>query len=99
MTQKLYIYVFVLKFSLYWTQAYAKLTSALTLLGRGPNILDQLLMHFTLTIHNLSLVTVAKHGQHGEPGKKQYADLCQAVNEDRSVSICRKTPSIWVLII
>ncbi|XP_022664599.1 syndetin-like isoform X2 [Varroa jacobsoni] len=67
----------------YNEEAYAKLTSALTLLGRGPNILDQLLMHFTLTIHNLSLVTVAKHGQHGEPGKKQYADLCQAVNEDR----------------
>ncbi|OQR71010.1 coiled-coil domain-containing protein 132-like [Tropilaelaps mercedesae] len=74
----------------YNEETYAKLTSALTLLGRGPNVLDQLLMHFTSTIHNLSLVIIAKHGQHGEPGKKQYVDLCQAVNEDRYAECLRE---------
>ena len=70
----------------YNEEVYIKLSLAFTLMGKGPNILNQLLMHYTSTIHNLSLVLVAKYGN-GEPGKKQYQELCGLVNEDRWVPL------------
>nr|CAB3228148.1 coiled-coil domain-containing protein 132 [Phallusia mammillata] len=66
--------------------SYTKLQMAYHLLGKTQSAMDQLLMHYTSSIHNTAFQVVLGFAELASPGqnlqKKQYKDLCQHITKD-----------------
>jgi syndetin len=65
-------------------ELYSKLQDAYSLLGKSQIAADQLLMHFTSAVHNISFSTVSNfvHPNVLGASKKSYPELCKVCLEE-----------------
>ncbi|KAI5713432.1 hypothetical protein M8J75_016410 [Diaphorina citri] len=80
---------------------YSKLQVAYTLLGKSRVAVDQLLMHFTSTVHNTAFSITQQYVDktYLSGPKKQYGDLCKCI-DDNKVLACLLTlcKSMWTIL-
>ncbi|KAL1465557.1 hypothetical protein WDU94_005114 [Cyamophila willieti] len=83
------------------SDVYSKLQVAYTLLGKSRVAVDQLLMHFTSTVHNTAFATTQQYAdkKYLTGTKKQYGDLCKCIEESKVLpcltTLCK---SMWTIL-
>lgn len=87
--------------TLFRSDIYSKLQVAYTLLGKSRVAVDQLLMHFTSTVHNTAFAISQQYvdSKFLAGPKKQYGDLCKCISETKVlpclVTLCK---SMWTIL-
>lgn len=83
------------------SDTYSKLQVAYSLLGKSRVAVDQLLMHFTSTVHNtaFSIVQQFADSKYLSGPKKQYGDLCKCIDDNKVlpclVNLCK---AMWTIL-